>query len=94
MSNRWLLLFGCFVAAATAYAAPVQRTFVASTGNDANPCSLTLPCHALAAAIAQTCDLVQGYFLSGPLMADLVAAWMNGHASPRGRESGGLRRVV
>jgi len=55
MSQRWLLLFECFVAAATAYAAPVQRTFVASTGNDASPCSLTLPCRALAAAIAQTC---------------------------------------
>jgi len=29
-----------------------QRTFVASTGNDANPCSLTLPCRGFAAAIA------------------------------------------
>jgi hypothetical protein len=31
-----------------------QRTFVASNGNDAHPCSLTLPCRAFAAAIAQT----------------------------------------
>lgn len=35
-------------------AATAQRTFVASYGNDANPCSLTLPCRAFAAAIAQT----------------------------------------
>jgi hypothetical protein len=33
-------------------AAAAQRTFVASTGNDANPCSLTLPCRALAAAVS------------------------------------------
>lgn len=42
--------------AAIAVAAPdsapaVQRTFVASTGNDANPCSLTLPCRGFAAAV-------------------------------------------
>jgi len=34
--------------------ATAQRTFVASTGNDANPCSLTLPCRGFAAAVAQT----------------------------------------
>ena len=34
--------------------ATAQRTFVASNGNDANPCSLVSPCRAFAAAIAQT----------------------------------------
>ena len=34
--------------------AAAQRTFVASSGNDANPCSITLPCRSLAAALAQT----------------------------------------
>ena len=31
-----------------------QRTFVASYGNDANSCSLTLPCRGFAAAVVQT----------------------------------------
>src|SRR5215467_2366523 len=31
-----------------------QRTFVASTGLDTNPCSLGAPCRAFGAAIAQT----------------------------------------
>jgi hypothetical protein len=35
-------------------AAAVQRTFVASNGNDANPCSLVAPCRSFDAAIAQT----------------------------------------
>lgn len=34
--------------------ATVQRTFVASYGNDSNACSLTLPCRGFAAAVAQT----------------------------------------
>jgi hypothetical protein len=34
--------------------AAAQRTFVASNGNDANPCSLVLPCRSFASAIAQT----------------------------------------
>jgi len=34
--------------------AAAQRTFVASSGNDANPCSLILPCRGFAAAVAQT----------------------------------------
>jgi hypothetical protein len=34
--------------------AAAQRTFVASNGNDANPCSLTLPCRSFGAAMAQT----------------------------------------
>jgi hypothetical protein len=41
---------GCAAGAASA-AAP-QRAFVASGGNDANPCSLALPCRSLATAIA------------------------------------------
>src|SRR5262245_34837012 len=31
-----------------------QRTFVASTGSDANPCTLTAPCRSFATAIANT----------------------------------------
>jgi hypothetical protein len=34
--------------------AAAQRTFVASSGNDANPCSLTLPCRSFGAALLQT----------------------------------------
>lgn len=34
--------------------ATIQRTFVATSGVDANPCTLTLPCRSVAAAIAQT----------------------------------------
>jgi len=51
-----------FVAAATAAVfttsatATAQRTFVASYGNDANPCSRAAPCRSFGAAIAQTDD--------------------------------------
>lgn len=34
--------------------AAAQRTFVAVTGNDANPCAVAAPCRSFAAAIAQT----------------------------------------
>src|SRR5262249_23078663 len=40
--------------AATDALAAGQRSFVASTGADANPCSLVLPCRSFGAAIAQT----------------------------------------
>ena len=46
-----LVLSAFSVTEATATA---QRTFVASYGNDANPCTLTLPCRGFSAAIAQT----------------------------------------
>ena len=49
---RWLLLVACLVVATSAPAVSPQRTFVASSGNDANPCSLTLPCRGFAAAVA------------------------------------------
>ena len=39
---------------ATAALAATQRTFVASNGSDANPCSLAMPCRAFSFAIAQT----------------------------------------
>jgi hypothetical protein len=40
-------------------------------------------------------DIVQGYFLSGPLDPDLVATWMHGHVTGRVKVSAaGLRRVV
>ena len=44
-----LSLFSTIGAAATA-----KRTFVASNGNDANPCSITAPCRGFTAALAQT----------------------------------------
>ena len=37
----------------TAAVAAGQRTFVASNGNDANPCTLQLPCRSFAPAIAR-----------------------------------------
>jgi hypothetical protein len=56
LRSRTLRLFPVLLFAALA-APPAfglaQRTFVASTGNDANPCSLALPCRGFAAAIAQ-----------------------------------------
>ena len=39
--------------AAADAAATAQRTFVASTGNDANPCSLAQPCRGFARAFRQ-----------------------------------------
>jgi len=48
-----VLLCGA-LATPPAAAVGTQRTFVSSTGNDANPCSLTAPCRAFSAAIAQT----------------------------------------
>src|SRR5512133_3487665 len=35
-------------------AALAQRTFVASNGQDTNPCSITLPCRSFATAIGKT----------------------------------------
>ena len=40
------------------------------------------------------CDMVQGFFLSRPLPADQVAAWMRGPNPGRVGEPAGLRRVV
>jgi Right handed beta helix region len=48
------IAFALSTLAATDAVASAQRTFVASTGNDANPCSLMLPCRAFAAAITLT----------------------------------------
>ena len=52
VTGRSLMLVGALLALASAEAA--QRTFVASTGNDANPCSLAQPCRGFAAALNQT----------------------------------------
>jgi hypothetical protein len=46
-----LLALSCV---ATGAAATAQRTFVASNGSDANPCSLAAPCRSFGAAIVQT----------------------------------------
>ena len=50
---RMLLAFAVAVAA-PAFA--VQRTFVASTGVDTNPCTLTQPCRGFAAAVSAVAD--------------------------------------
>lgn len=44
----------CTLALSSTAFAGVQRTFVASTGNDVNPCSLAQPCRQFAAAVART----------------------------------------
>jgi len=49
--------FGAFALAlctANAHGAVAQRTFVASTGVDTNPCSITQPCRSFAAAMLNT----------------------------------------
>ena len=40
------------------------------------------------------CDIVQGFYLSRPLAADLVQPWMDGPVPKRAHEPAGLRRVV
>ena len=44
------------IVASSALAVAPQRTFVASYGNDANTCSLPLPCRGFVAAVAQVAD--------------------------------------
>jgi hypothetical protein len=51
---RSLTLFVAAMTVPAAALATVQRTFVASNGIDANPCSVTLPCRTFAAALLQT----------------------------------------
>jgi len=57
---RRIAVLGLFALAWTSpvivVAATAQRTFVASHGSDAYPCSLTQPCRSFAAAIAKTSD--------------------------------------
>jgi len=50
---RPFLAAALIVASLPAFAS-AQRTFVASSGNDANPCTLTAPCRGFAAAVANT----------------------------------------
>jgi hypothetical protein len=50
MIVRSTILALCAVAAAIGNADAAQRHFVASTGVDSNPCSITLPCRSFAAA--------------------------------------------
>ncbi len=55
MKSRLLLIASLhclFIVSLPVHAA--WRTFVASTGNDANPCSLTQPCRGFARALTQT----------------------------------------
>lgn len=48
------IMLALSILASTEAMASAQRTFVASYGNDANPCSLVLPCRGFSAAVAQT----------------------------------------
>jgi hypothetical protein len=48
---RFSALAVSVLAASTAFAAAPQRTFVASTGSDTNPCTLTAPCRGFQMAI-------------------------------------------
>jgi len=48
------LTLALLTAASTSAFAATQRTFVASNGNDANPCSITAPCRGFAAAVTHT----------------------------------------
>jgi len=49
-----LFLFLILFVSTSSWAAPVQRTFVSTSGNDANDCSRPAPCRSFLAAIAQT----------------------------------------
>ena len=49
-----ILFVACCSLEASSAAAATQRTFVASYGNDASPCSLALPCRSFASAIGKT----------------------------------------
>ena len=51
---RCLPFAACLLVATSSLAVSPQRTFVASNGNDSNPCSLTAPCRSFGAAIVQT----------------------------------------
>jgi parallel beta-helix repeat protein len=48
------IAFALFLFAATGAATTAQRTFVASYGNDANPCSIAAPCRGFTRAIKQS----------------------------------------
>ncbi len=57
MLNRFLVLTFALalpLLAPTGVSATAQRTFVASTGNDTNSCSLAQPCRGFARAVSQT----------------------------------------
>ncbi len=59
MPRALTVLLGSFAIAvlltvSSSASATVQRSFVASYGNDANPCSITQPCRGFAAAAART----------------------------------------
>src|SRR6185369_1612428 len=53
--GNWATRIGSFkFPGCTAPPGTAQRTFVASNGNDANPCSIAAPCRSFDAAIAKT----------------------------------------
>jgi len=54
MNARWIVITALALVSTGAHAAAAQRTFVASNGNDINPCSIAQPCRSFAAAIAKT----------------------------------------
>ena len=48
------LLMACAIAGSAAVSGQTQRSFVASTGVDTNPCTFAQPCRSFAAAMTQT----------------------------------------
>src|SRR2546428_12732805 len=54
MTRRWTLFFAICVLFASAVNAQLNRTFVASFGNDANDCSRATPCRSFSGAIVKT----------------------------------------
>ena len=50
----WIACAALTLASASVYGAAAQRTFVASNGNDLNPCSIVQPCRSFGSAIAKT----------------------------------------
>ena len=76
------------VASSTAAMASAQRTFVASYGNDANPCSLTLPCRSFAAALGQTAPVGEVIVLDSAGYGSVVIAQSAAIIAPPGVYAG------
>ena len=53
LKGQWPIIAAILIAASGSVAA-AQRTFVSSTGNDGDPCSLVAPCRSFAAAMLHT----------------------------------------
>jgi hypothetical protein len=54
MNAKWIVFASLALASSCAFGAAAQRTFVASSGNDINACSIAQPCRSFGAAIGKT----------------------------------------